>query len=81
MGMDLLRKAILIEGSQSGVALRTGYDRSSVSQVFNGSYKGSVEHFFKKLSEVYGMSTAEKVIPDGYKEDAQGRLVPIETIR
>ena len=79
--MDLLRKAILIEGSQSGVALRTGYDRSSVSQVFNGSYKGSVEHFFKKLSEVYGMSTAEKVIPDGYKEDAQGRLVPIETIR
>ena len=81
MGMDLLRKAILIEGSQSGVALRTGYDRSSVSQVHNGSYKGSTEHFFRKLSEVYGMSTVEKVIPDGYREDAQGRLVPIETIR
>lgn len=63
------------------MALRTGYDRSSVSQVFNGSYKGSTEHFYRKLNEVYGMSTAEKVIPDGYKEDAQGRLVPIETIR
>ena len=81
MTMDLLRKAILIEGSQAGVAQKTGYDRSTVSQVHKGVYAGSTEHFFRKLSEVYGMNTAEKVIPDGYREDAQGRLVPIETIK
>lgn len=80
MSMDLLRKAILTEGSQAGVAHKTGYDKSTVSQIHSGTYAGSTEHFFEKLNEVYGMET-ERVIPDGYKEDTQGRLVPIETIK
>lgn len=81
MSLELLRKAILVEGSQAGVAQKTGYDKSTVSQIQNGVYAGSTEHFFSKLNEVYGMSATEKVIPEGYREDAQGRLVPIETIR
>ncbi len=79
---DLLRKAILAEGSQSKVAVKLGYSPATISQTVAGSYPGDTAGIAQKIMEVYGgkiMNTKE--VPVGYLRNAVGHLVPIESIK
>ncbi|MBM9605944.1 DUF3164 family protein [Desulfopila inferna] len=79
---DLLRKAILAEGSQAKVANKLGYSPATISQTVAGSYPGDTAGIAQKIMEVYGgkiMNTKE--VPDGYMLNGVGHLVPLESIK
>jgi hypothetical protein len=79
---DLLRKAILVEGSQSKVAVKLGYSPATISQTVAGIYPGDTAGIAQKVMEVYGgkiMNVME--VPDGYMRNGVGHLVPIESIK
>ncbi|MDH5525550.1 MAG: DUF3164 family protein [Desulfobulbaceae bacterium] len=78
--LNLLRKAVTVDGSQTAVAAKLDYHRSTISQVLSGTYQGSTSAIEAKVLQVYGGKTVEK-IPDGYKRNALGHLVPIEAIK
>ncbi len=78
---ELLRKAVIAEGSQAAVAMKLGYSPSAVSQVLSGSYIGSTEAIREKVLIIYGGKTMEQTVPEGYMRNAVGHLVPIESIR
>lgn len=78
----LLAKAVQAEGSQAAVARKLGYAASTISQILSNTYGGGTEAIATKVMEVYGkMEKQETAVPDGYKIDAAGRLVPIESIK
>lgn len=77
-----LGKAVQIEGSQAAVARKLGLSAATISQVLSGTYSSSAEAVANKVLEIYGgKKMTEETIPDGYKQDAQGRLVPLESIK
>lgn len=77
-----LNKAVQLEGSQAAVARKLGLSAATISQVLSGTYSSSTEAVAQKVLEIYGGKTmAEENTPDGYKRDAQGRLVPLESIK
>lgn len=78
---DLLRKAILAEGSQSKVAAKLGYSPATVSMALAGSYSGDNAALGQKIMEVYGGKAMQQDIPDGYMMNGVGHLVPIESIK
>lgn len=78
--ISLLRKAVLAEGSQAAVAARIGYSPSAVSMALNGNYNGSVDAVRTAVLTIYGGRIMQH-IPDGYKLNAVGHLVPIESIK
>lgn len=78
----LLRRAVRVAGSLEKVGARIGYGKSTISQVLNNKYGSSTEDIAAKVLEVYGGETmAKETIPDGYKRNAVGHLVPVETIK
>jgi len=78
---DLLRKAILVEGSQSKVANKLGYSPATISQTVAGIYPGDTAGIAQKIMEVYGGKIMQKEVPDGYMTNNLGHLVPIEAIK
>ena len=78
--IELLRKAVQAEGSQAAVAARIGYSPAAVSQVLNGTYNGSVDAVRNAVQSIYGGKVMQPV-PNGYKQNAVGHLVPIESIK
>lgn len=80
--LSLLRKAVLAEGGQAAVGRKIGYSATTISQVLGGTYNGSTDAIRDKVLEIYGGKTvSEKEVPEGYKRNAAGNLVPIENIR
>lgn len=79
---ELLRKAVLAEGSQAKVAAKIGYSPATVSMILAGTYGGNHTALKNKVMEVYGGKKMEAMeIPNGYMVNAVGHLVPIESIR
>lgn len=79
---ELLRKAVLAEGSQAAVAAKLHYSPATVSRVLAGTYDGDLTAIFAAIATTYGGKTMDQrpAIPDGYKQNALGHLVPIEQI-
>jgi len=79
---QLLGRAIVAEGSQSAVARRLGYSPSAISAVLGGNYNGSAKAIEAAVRNIYGGKTVtEQAVPAGYKRNAIGHLVPIESIK
>ena len=79
---ELLRKAIIAEGSQRKVAAKLGYSPATVSMTLAGTYTGSQSDVAEKVMEIYGGKLMQnKEVPDGYMINAVGHLVPIESIK
>lgn len=79
---DLLRKAVIAEGSQSKVAAKLGYSPATVSLTLAGTYTGNWAALEQRVKEIYGGKTMQnKEVPDGYMMNAVGHLVPIESIK
>lgn len=80
--IDLLRKAVKVEGSQAEVARKLKVSPSAICQLLKGSYPSDAEAIKLKTYEVYGGKTMTQAqVPDGYKMDAQGRLIPVKMIK
>lgn len=78
----LLGRAVAAEGSQSAVARRLGYSASAISAVLRGKYNGKTAAIAAAVRKIYGGKTVtEQNVPAGYKKNAMGHLVPIETIK
>ena len=79
----LLRKAVKAEGSQAAVARKLGVSPSMINQILTGTYPSDTGAIAAKINEIYGSKNImqETVMPDGYKRNALGHLVPIETIK
>jgi hypothetical protein len=79
---DLLRKAVRAEGSQAEVARKLGVSPSTVSQILSNRYPANPEAMESKVMAIYGGKIMEQVkVPDGFKMDAMGRLIPIKMIK
>lgn len=80
--VDLLNKAVMAEGSQAAVARKLGFSASLISRVLSNTYTGSITAIKEKTLEIYGGKTvaSQQAVPDGYKRNNVGHLVPIETI-
>ena len=79
---DLLRKAIVVDGSQSKVAIKLGYSPATISQTVAGIYPGDTARIAQKVMEIYGgktMNTEE--VPTGWMMNGVGHLVRIESIK
>lgn len=80
--LSLLRKAVIAEGGQAAVGRKIGYSGPTISQVLGGTYNGSTDAIRDKVLEIYGGKTMQdKPVPEGYKRNAVGNLVPIERIK
>lgn len=81
--LELLRKAILVEGSQAAVAAKLKYSPATISRVLAGNYDGDMAAIFSAIATTYGGRTMEQTpaIPDGYMQNSLGHLVPIESIK
>jgi hypothetical protein len=79
--LGLLRKAVKAEGGQAAVARKLGYSPAAISLVLAGNYNGSTEAIAAKVLEIYGGKRVEEKIPDGFMQDAKGRLVPVGAIK
>lgn len=80
--LALLRKAVLVEGSQAAVARRIGCSPATICRVINQTYLSDTEAIERLVAETYGGKTmAEKDVPEGYKRNAAGHLVPIDSIK
>lgn len=78
----LLHRAVKVEGSQAAVVRKLGCSASQLSQVLGGTYPGDTEKIAAKVVEVYGDKGAlGEIVPDGYKKNGLGYLVPIEKIK
>jgi len=77
---ELLRKAVMVAGSQKEVSRQTGYSPATISMVLSGTYTGNGEAIGQKIMEIYGGKTMQEV-PSGYMMNRVGHLVPIETIK
>lgn len=77
----LLRKAVLAEGSQATVAARPGYSPAAISQGLNDNYNGQPDAIRAAVLATYGGKKEMERIPEGYKRNAVGHLVPIESIK
>jgi len=78
--LDILRKAVTTEGSQAAVARKLGYSPTALSQTLGGRYGAQTTAIGKKIQEIYGGKTMQEV-PEGYKRNALGHLVPLESIK
>jgi hypothetical protein len=79
---ELLRKAVLAEGSQSRVAAKLGYSPATISQTVAAIYPGDTAGIAQRIMEVYGGKfMQENKVPDGYMMNGIGHLVPIESIK
>ena len=79
---ELLRKAIIAEGSQNKVAAKLGYSPATISMMVAGTYGGNVAAVADKVMEIYGGKTMQnREVPDGYMMNNLGHLVPIEAIK
>jgi hypothetical protein len=81
--VELLRKAVLVERSQAAVASKLHYSPAVISQVLKGTYQGSTEAVAAAITHIYGgkLMQQQEAIPDGYKQNAVGHLVPLESIK
>jgi hypothetical protein len=80
--LELLRKAVLAEGSQAAVAAKLKYSPATVSRVLAGTYDGDMASICEAIATIYGGKTMEQnAIPDGYMQNSLGHLVPIESIK
>ena len=80
--LSLLRKAVMAEGGQAAVVRTLGYSAATISLVLAGKYNGSADAIRDKVLEIYGgKAMTEKPVPEGYKRNAVGNLVPIERIK
>ena len=80
--LSLLRKAVKAEGGQAAVVRTLGYSAATISLVLAEKYNGSTDAIRDKVLEIYGgKAMTEKPVPEGYKRNAAGNLVPIENIR
>ncbi len=78
----LLRKAVRVEGGQAAVGRKIDYSGTTISQVLGGTYNGSTDAIRDKVLKIYGGKTMQdKPVPEGYKRNAVGNLVPIERIK
>ena len=79
----LLRKAVIVEGSQAAVARKLGLSPSTISHVMSGNYPADTGLVAEKVIQIYGSKNTmeESSIPDGYRKNALGHLVPLETIK
>ena len=78
----LLRKAVLAEGSQAAVARRLGCSPATICRVMNQTYLSDTETIERLVLETYGgQAMQEKEVPEGYKRNAAGHLVPIDSIK
>lgn len=73
-------KKIVDEHGPAAVARQSCLSKGTVSLVYNGKYPASPEAVINVVLTAYGGKPMEK-IPAGYKKDAQGRLVPVESIK
>lgn len=78
---NLLRKAIIAEGSQAKVAAKLGYSPATISLALSGSYTGDNNALGEKILHIYGGKTMQQQVPIGYMMNGVGHLVPIETIK
>ena len=87
----LLRKAMLAEGPTT-VAARIGCAPSELARVVHGDIDGqtgselgreesNIEAVMGAVSTIYGGKRNMQNIPEGYKRNAVGHLVPIESIK
>lgn len=76
---QLLDTAIEIMG-QTEVAKRLGVSVPTVSMVTRGVYPASTANIEIKVNQTFG-GKMEEIIPKGYKKNAVGHLVPIESIK
>lgn len=77
---ELLRKAVVVAGSQKEVSRQIGYSPATISMVLSGTYNGNGEAIGQKIMEIYGGKTMQDV-PNGYMMNRVGHLVPIEAIK
>lgn len=79
--LNLLRKAVQIEGSQAAVARKINCSTATISLVLSGNYPGDTGAIRDRVLAAYGGKTVEnRKIPDGYMENAVGNLVPLENV-
>lgn len=82
MWLGLLRKAVRAEGGQAAVARKLDYSPATISLVLAGTYNGGTEAIAAKVLEIYGGKKSMKnEVPEGYKRNAAGNLVPLENIK
>ena len=80
--LNLLRKAVRVEGGQAAVGRKINYSAATISLVLGGNYNGSTDAIRDKVLEIYGEKAMnEKPVPEGYKRNAVGNLVPMERIK
>lgn len=78
----ILGRAVQEEGSQAAVARKLGLSPATISQVLSGTYQSSTEAVADKVLKIYGgKNMTEETIPNGYKRNAAGHLVPLESIK
>lgn len=80
--LSLLRKAVQTEGSLAATGRKLGYSATTICQVLGENYNGSTDAIRDKVLEIYGGKTMhDKPVPEGYKRNGVGSLVPIESIK
>lgn len=78
----LLRKAVMVEGSQAAVARKIGCSPATVCRMLNNNYTAGTEAIERRVQAVYGGKVmTETMVPDGYKLNAAGHLVPLDSIK
>lgn len=66
---------------QAEVAKRLGLSAPTISMVRHNKYPASTDNIETKIIETFGGNKMEETIPEGYKKNAVGHLVPIESIK
>lgn len=79
--LNLLRKAIIAEGSQKKVAETLGYSPATISMIIAGTYGADSTAIGLKVMEIYGGKKMQQEVPQGYMMNGIGHLVPIESIK
>ena len=76
--MEVLKDACFRYG-QAEVGRRIGYSRSAICRILKHEYGADTRGVSGAVMKIFGGGIVE--IPEGYKADALGRLVPMDTIK
>lgn len=66
---------------QAEAARRMGVSAGAVSMAMRGKYPARTANIETKVQQTFGGRKMEEQIPEGYKRNAVGHLVPIESIK
>jgi hypothetical protein len=76
--LNLLREAVIEQGSQAKAGKMLGYSSATISQVLSGTYGGQLDAFLTRVKEVFGRGQVDCPIMGaiGYPQCVEERRRP-----